>query len=113
MNLAPDDTSVLILRGDLYTHRDETDAARYAQAEAAYRRAVELAPNVARYHLALGLVLVGQGLVEEGLAELERAVDLDATDGLAYGHLAEIYRAMGRDADARRAREQAIRWGEQ
>ena len=45
--------------------------------------------------------------------ELERAVDLDATDGLAYGHLAELYRAMGRDADAQRAREEAIRWGEE
>jgi O-antigen ligase len=112
VNLAPDDTSVLILQGDLYTHRAETDTARYAQAEATYRRAVELAPNVARYHLALGLVLVEQGQVEEGLAELERAVDLDATDGLAYGHLAELYRAMGRDTDARRAREEAIRWGE-
>jgi len=34
--------------------------------------------------------------LDEGAAEIERAVDLDATDATAYGHLAGVYSAMGR-----------------
>jgi tetratricopeptide (TPR) repeat protein len=86
---------------------------RYAQAETAYRQAVALAPDVATYHTALGLVLAGQGLLKEGAAELERAVDLDATDGIAYGHLADLYLALGWDTEAVWARRQAERWSEE
>jgi predicted Zn-dependent protease len=84
---------------------------RYVQAEAAYRRVLELAPNMATYHTALGLVLARQGRIQDGLAEMERAVALDATDGTAYRHLADLYQALGRESEAVWARKEAKRWG--
>jgi Flp pilus assembly protein TadD len=64
-------------------------------------------------HTSLGLVLAQQGRLEEGLAELERAVALDATDGVAFGHLADLYRMLGREEEAGWARREAERWSEQ
>jgi hypothetical protein len=79
--LSPDDPKVWAAWGELYALWGELEPPRYAQAETAYRQAVALAPDVATYHAALGLVLAGQGLLKEGAAELERAVDLDARRG--------------------------------
>ncbi len=110
--LSPDDPEVWAARGELYAIWGDLDSARYSQAEAACRQAVELAPNVATYHTALGLVLARQGRLEEGTVALERAVDLDATDGIAYGHLAGLYLALGRETDAAWAQRQAERWSE-
>jgi O-antigen ligase/Flp pilus assembly protein TadD len=110
--LCPDDPEVWAARGELYALWGDLESARYSQAEAAYRQAVALAPNVATYHAALGLLLARQGRLEEGAAALERAVDLDATYGMAYNHLADLYLALGRDAEASWAHRQAARWSE-
>jgi O-antigen ligase len=104
--LSPADPRVWAAWGGLYT-----EWGRYDQAEAAYRRALALAPDLATYHTALGLALAQQGRLEEGLVELERAVALDATDGTAYRHLADLYTALGREEEATWARGQAERWG--
>jgi O-antigen ligase len=109
--LSPDDPKIWAARGELYAHWGEAEPGRYVQAEAAYQRALELAPNAATYHTALGLVLAKQDRLEEGMAELERAVALDATDGVAYRHLASLYQVLGRDAEADWARREAVRWG--
>jgi O-antigen ligase/cytochrome c-type biogenesis protein CcmH/NrfG len=111
-SLSPDDPRVSAAYGELYTAWGSIDPARLVQAEEAYRRAVDLAPNVAAGHTYLGLALVRQGRLEEGLASLERAVDLDATDGAAYGYLADLYGVLGREEDAAWARSEAVRWGE-
>jgi O-antigen ligase/Tfp pilus assembly protein PilF len=108
--LSPDDPRIWAARGELYAHWGEVEPGRYVQAEAAYQRALELAPNVATYHTALGLVLAKQDRLEEGTAELERAVALDATDGVAYRHLASLYQVLGRDAEADWARRETLRW---
>jgi len=108
--LSPGDPRVWAASGELYAYWGEAESSRYAQAEAAYRQALALAPNVAAYHTALGLVLARQGRLEEGVAELERAVALDATDGVAYRHLGDLYQALGRDAEADRAWREAVRW---
>jgi Flp pilus assembly protein TadD len=84
-----------------------------AQAEVAYRQALELAPNLSTTHTSLGLVLAQQGRPEEGLLELERAVALDATDGMAYRHLADLYQMLGREQEADRARKEAERWSDE
>jgi hypothetical protein len=110
--LSPFDPRVWTARGELYALWGDLDSARYAEAETAYRQALELAPNVATYHTALGLVLARQGRFEEGAVALGRAVDLDATDATAYGHLADLYLALGRDTEAAWARRQAERWNE-
>lgn len=109
-SLSPNDPLIWTARGDLYAMWGEAQPQRYPQAEAAYQRALDLAPDVATTHTALGLVLVRQGRLEEGLAQLERAVDLDATDAVAYRHLADLYQALGRTAQADWARREAARW---
>jgi O-antigen ligase/Tfp pilus assembly protein PilF len=110
--LSPDDPRVWAAWGELYARWGEVEPSRYAQAEAAYRRVLELAPDVATYHTALGLVLAQQDRLEEGLAELERAVALDATDSVAYRHLAGLYQALGREAEADWAWREAARWND-
>ena len=109
--LSPNDPQVWVAWGNLYAYWGDIEPRHYVQAEAAYRRALELAPNVATYHTALGLVLVRQGRLQDGLAELERAVALDATDGTAYRHLADLYEALGRESESVWARKEAARWG--
>jgi tetratricopeptide (TPR) repeat protein len=122
--LSPGDPRVWAERGEILAGEGEALAlsgeglallsqgapAAFAQAEAAYRQAVALAPNVASYHVALGLILAQQGRLAEGVAALERAVDLDATDFVAYRHLANLYQAGGQQAEADWARQQADWW---
>ena len=109
--LNPDDPQVWAARGNLHAYWGDTEPRHYVQAEAAYRRTLELAPNVATYHTALGLVLARQGRLQDGLAELERAVALDATDGIAFRHLADLYLALGQEGESAWARKEAARWG--
>jgi Flp pilus assembly protein TadD len=45
-----------------------------------------------------------------GAAQTERAVELDATDVVAYRQLAAVYQALGRVEDALWADEQATYW---
>lgn len=108
--LSPHDPRVWAARGALYAYCGEIEPGRLIQAEAAYRQALKLAPNIASTHTSLGLVLAQQGRLEEGLLELERAVALDATDGMAYRHLADLYQMLGREREADRARKEAERW---
>ncbi len=108
--LNPRDPWVWAACGELYAYWSEVEPGRLIQAEAAYRQALELAPNVATSHTSLGLVLVQQGRLVEGLAELERAVALDATDGIAYGYLADLYQVLGQEDEADWARKEAERW---
>ncbi|MFL7794684.1 MAG: hypothetical protein AB8I69_21245, partial [Anaerolineae bacterium] len=100
-------------RGNIYALWGDVSPNKYVQAEAAYRRALELAPNIATYHTALGLTLVQQGRVNAGLVELKRAVDLDATDGVAFQHLAQVYEALGEKAKATWAQKEAERWNDE
>ncbi len=110
--LGPDDPRIWAAWGELYARWAEVEPGRYTQAETAYRRALALAPNVATYHTALGLVLAKQGRLEEGVIELERAVALDATDSIAYRHLADLCRVLGRDTEANWAWQEAVYWAE-
>jgi Tfp pilus assembly protein PilF len=110
LELGPDHPGLWAVAGGLYAAWGEVAPQQLPRAEAAYRRALELAPNVATYHTALGLILARQGRPEEGLAELDRAVALDATDSVAYRHLADLYLVLGREAPAAWALHQAERW---
>jgi O-antigen ligase/Flp pilus assembly protein TadD len=109
-SLQPDAPGLWAARGEFYALWGQVEPDRYRQAEAAYRRALDLAPNIAAYHTSLGLVLAQQGRLEEGLLELERATDLDATDATAYRHLSDLNRALGLEAQADWALRQAIYW---
>jgi Flp pilus assembly protein TadD len=108
--LSPDDPRLWAERGAIYAFWGEWMPGQYAQAEAAYRRCLELAPNVAAYHVALGVTLSRQGEWDEAIVELKRAVALDATDSVAYRHLADLHRAVGQESEAAWAQRQAERW---
>jgi O-antigen ligase len=108
--LSPEDPQVWAATCQLYAVWAGLEPPRYAEAESACRRAVELAPNLATYHTALGLVLARQGRLEDGVAELERAVALDETDSVAYSYLADLYIALGLEDEAVWATRQAARW---
>jgi tetratricopeptide (TPR) repeat protein len=70
---------------------------------AAYRRAIELDPGLAKVHNNLGIALHAQGRVEEALAAFRRAIALDPTLALAHHHLREALLRQGRFAEARAA----------
>jgi hypothetical protein len=72
-------------------------------AEAAFRRALDLAPNYARVHWALGNLLVRQGRSQEGFEHIRTAVAADAmyTDAAAItawqlfdGDLGQVHAAL-------------------
>ena len=108
--LSPNDPQIWASRGELNALWSAADPVRSDAAEAAYRRALELAPNVATYHAALGLLLVQRGRLQEAVVELERSVALDATDPSAFQALSELYLLQGREAEAASARREAVRW---
>jgi tetratricopeptide (TPR) repeat protein len=108
--LSPDDPRVWAAQGEVYAAWGQWVPAQLGPAEMAYRQALALAPDMATYHAGLGVVLTRQGRLEEGVEELERAVDLDATYGMAYGQLADLYLVLGREADAAWAEREAVRW---
>jgi O-antigen ligase len=109
--LSRDDAALWAARGELQAAWAGVEPAFWPRSEADLRRAVKIAPDVGRYHAALGAVGMRLGRLPEGIAELERAVALDATDGAAFAALAGGYAALGRDADAARAGREATRWG--
>jgi O-antigen ligase len=108
--LRPNDPTVWAAWGELCIQWGQVDPRVYAQGEGAYRRALAVAPNVATYHRGLGLALAGQGRLQEGMMSLERSVALDATDPVAYGHLADVYLRVGREAEAAWAYQQEAHW---
>jgi tetratricopeptide (TPR) repeat protein len=108
--LRPDDARLWAAAGDLLARWGATEPDHYAQALSAYRRAIDLSPNTAAYHTALGLILAESGRLAEGIAAVERAVELDATDAVAYGHLVTLYEAAGQPEQAAWAAAQARRW---
>ena len=63
---------------------------------ASCRRDVNRHPESSRTHLNLGLALIRRDLIEEGVAELELAISLDATDYVAANSLAAAYYNMGK-----------------
>ena len=96
--------------GDLYLQWGRAEPERTAAAIAAYRQSVALAPHVATHHTVLAAALAQDGQTAEATTELETAVALDATDGLAWDYLSRLYALAGRNADAQRAASEAARW---
>jgi tetratricopeptide (TPR) repeat protein len=64
---------------------------RGRQAQQAFRRAIELAPRVARPRTNLAVSLIRDGKDMEALRELEAAVALDPTNSAANANLASLY----------------------
>ncbi len=68
-------------------------------AERHHRRAVGLAPDVARLHLALADVYLKTARWDDAIAELDRALELDTTLHEAASALSDAYRGRGNPGD--------------
>lgn len=77
------------------------------RAHAAFREAVERAPQHAVVYGSWGGLLLAEGKVPAALEMFRKAVDLDATDFVAWTRLGEVQLAMGRVPEARFSFEQA------
>jgi tetratricopeptide (TPR) repeat protein len=63
---------------DLSAAHTDVEAGRFVQAIAIYERALEADPHNLEARIHLGVSLAGVGQVERGLAELDRALAMDA-----------------------------------
>jgi CHAT domain-containing protein/tetratricopeptide (TPR) repeat protein len=75
---------------------------------AAYRRAIELDPNLAIAYNNLGVILAEQGLLGEAIRNYTRATELDPNLGNAYRNWADALRMQGRANEAATIDEAAI-----
>jgi choline-sulfatase len=78
-----------------------TDARRFQDAEAEYRRLLAAGSTDARTLLGLGLVLGATGRDEEALAAFNQAVDAEPQHAEARFARAEVLERLGRSAEAR------------
>jgi superkiller protein 3 len=84
-------------------------AENYSQAEAIYRRIIQLEPNNAKAYNHLGIALYYiQGKLEEALAAYRQAIQLDPKDAKAYYNLGTALSNQGKLEEALAAYRQAI-----
>lgn len=110
-NLRPEDYAAWVLLGDFYAAiGTRMDRAAFSLAHGAYERAVSLAPHHARLHVAWGQVFLAEDRPDAALERFYRAVDLDATDGLAFRLIGDVELAQGHPEAALAAYRDAVRW---
>jgi len=105
MRIDPFDVEALMELGEMLRDR----RARHAEAVTVFRRAVELAPEAARAHAALGRALVLAGTVDEGLLACERARRLDPLDSRVRRDQVAALVAARRLGEAQNVAKQAAR----
>ncbi|MEO6597518.1 MAG: hypothetical protein ABIP94_22470 [Planctomycetota bacterium] len=81
------------------------------RAERALRRALRCDGDLGEAHNRLGILLIGKGQVQAGLAHLERAHELAPADSSPLLHLAQAHALLGQQAEAQRHLEAARRAG--
>jgi CHAT domain-containing protein/tetratricopeptide (TPR) repeat protein len=80
---------------------------RLNEAIAAYRRAIQIDPNLAVAHNNLGIVLARQGRLQEAADAYREAIRLDPNLANAYNNLAEVLQDLGQPQEADQAQAQA------
>ena len=110
-DLRPGDWRGWSALGELYgAWGNHWDLDKLPLAHAAYGQATALAPNHAMLYTSWGMVDLEGGHFAEAVARFRQAVDLDATDGYAFGHLGESELAQGHVNEALAAYQQAVHW---
>ena len=79
----------------------------FAEAVAAYRRALELRPDWPDCLQALGMALMNQGVLDDALLALTRVTELAPEDPLAFTSLSMVLQRLNRIDDAEKAQAQA------
>jgi tetratricopeptide (TPR) repeat protein len=111
LDVRPGDFALWAALGELYgVWGNRWDAAKLPLADDAYREATALAPNHAMLYTAWGMVYQDGGQFVQAAAKFQQAVDLDATDGYAFGHLGDAELALGQVEEALEACRQAVHW---
>jgi len=82
--------------------KDRATPADLARAEPAFRQAVRLDPASSDLHDQLGQIAFSRGDYAGAAAELQRAIDLQPLNRLAYPTLMQCYRRLGETARADR-----------
>jgi tetratricopeptide (TPR) repeat protein len=101
VNVTP--AKAIEMAGQLYSRR------QYAQAERVCRQIIEARPANADAHNILGVSLAALGRTEDGIAELRRAVKLNAQAPSYYANLGEILRQAGKIDEAADVLEKAVK----
>src|SRR5438093_833863 len=81
---------------------------RYDQATAEFERAIALDPNSFEGHYFYGRACFTQGKLERAAALFERVAQVKPDDYQALILLIQIYRSLGRDADAKSAAKRGV-----
>jgi len=95
LQLNPNDPLSLWKLGELTLSTDRVQSREYLQ------RAVGIAPDLPQARLAYGRVLVQDGETEKALEQFEWVVKLAPEEDSVHYQLANLYRRMGRDHEAR------------
>jgi Flp pilus assembly protein TadD len=98
--------SVDKLVDDAYAH---LDSGRYAEAEAAFGRALQKAPNHAEAHAGLGSALTELAQCRRAIEPLRSATKLEPTDAVAWTNLGYCHAWLGDDSAAIDAYQRAAR----
>jgi len=81
---------------------------RYDQATAEFEQAIALNPNSFEGHYFYGRACFTQGKLERAAALFERVAEIKPDDYQALILLIQIYRSLGRDADAKSAAQRGV-----
>ena len=88
-------------------------AGRYGEALQAALRCIEVEPEFARGRATLGWAFLKNGRMEEGLAELEKAVGFGSGNTLYLAQLGQAYALAGRAEQAREVLHRLEQWSEE
>lgn len=86
----------------------ESLSKNYQEAEKEFERAIALNPKLFEAYYFYARSRFAQGKMEKAAELFGKASSVNPDDYQSAGHLVTCYRALGRDADAQRAAEQAI-----
>ena len=102
VEMFPQSADAWMFRGVSYAK-----AQKVSEAEAAYRRSLELNPENYQVLHNLGSILASYGDRAEGISLIEKAVSLEPSYEAGHGTLAQIYYSDGRFAESIREAEQS------
>ncbi len=108
--LRPTDPVLYTQLAAVYAHAANETAEKTRMAYGAYEHAISLAPTIALTYQQYADLALRSGDEATALKQARRAVDLDATDGVAYGILGWVYLRTDNHVAAQNAFDQAVKW---
>ncbi len=108
--LRPSDPVLFVQLATVYAQNGTESPERIGLAYAAYEQAIALAPTIGLTFRQYADFALRAGNWADGLRLAQRAVDLDATDGTAFGILGWAYLQEENPAAAQAAFVQALKW---